>query len=115
MCSKLTHFSPFEQTISSIQKGVSNHDNSPIVTYRWQSGLMTFMTALLLLVGSMSWGQNVNATWGANGNSAWYTGGNWSGGIYPGLQGAAASNTNIATFTSAFTGTTIGINMGGGK
>ena len=53
-----------------------------------------------------------NQTWGANGNNAWYTTGNWAGGAFPGLQGAAASNTDIATFTNAFTGTTVGINMG---
>ena len=53
-----------------------------------------------------------DGTWGANGNSAWYTNTNWASSIIPGLQGAAASNTDIATFTSAFTGTTVGINMG---
>lgn len=56
-------------------------------------------------------GQNVSATWGANGNSAWYTGANWAGGAYPGVQGAATPNSNVATWTSAFTGTTVGINM----
>ncbi|MEP2776008.1 MAG: autotransporter-associated beta strand repeat-containing protein [Luteolibacter sp.] len=50
-------------------------------------------------------------TWGANGSTAWYTAANWAGGAFPGLQGAAASNTDIATFTNAFTGTTPGINM----
>ncbi|MEP7144574.1 MAG: hypothetical protein ABI707_16960 [Ferruginibacter sp.] len=59
-----------------------------------------------------AYAQNVNATWGANGNSAWYTGGNWAGGSYAGVQGAAASNANIATFSSAFTAMTVGINMG---
>ncbi|MEX1049361.1 MAG: autotransporter-associated beta strand repeat-containing protein [Akkermansiaceae bacterium] len=53
-----------------------------------------------------------DGTWGANSLSDWYTGSNWAGGSYPGLQGAAASNTDTATFTSAFTGTTVGINMG---
>ena len=57
------------------------------------------------------WGQNVSATWGANSNTAWYTGGNWVGGSYAGVQGAAVSNSNIATFTSSYTGTTPGINM----
>jgi autotransporter-associated beta strand protein len=57
-------------------------------------------------------GQNVNATWGANNNSAWYTGSNWVGGSYPGQQGASpVTNTNTGTFTSAFTGTTVGINI----
>lgn len=55
--------------------------------------------------------QNASATWGANGSTAWYTGANWAGGSYAGVQGAAVSNTNIATFTSAFTGTSPGINM----
>ncbi|MDI1254963.1 MAG: T9SS sorting signal type C domain-containing protein [Flavobacterium sp.] len=73
---------------------------------------ITFFTILFLLSLQRSQAQNVNATWGANGNTAWYTGGNWAGGSYAGAQGAAASNTNIATFTSAFTGTTTGINMG---
>ena len=36
---------------------------------------------------------------------------NWAGGAFPGLQGAAASNTDIATWTSAATATTFGINM----
>jgi autotransporter-associated beta strand protein len=53
-----------------------------------------------------------DATWGANAGTAWYTGTNWAGGSFPGLQGAAASNTDIATFTSAATATTFGINMG---
>src|SRR5262249_42667501 len=55
-------------------------------------------------------GQNVSATWNAGG-SAWYTGTNWVGGSYPGVQGAAATNSNVATFTSSATGTTFGINM----
>jgi hypothetical protein len=61
----------------------------------------------------MGFGQNVSATWGANASAAWYTGTNWTGNSYAGVQGASASaNSNIATFTSAFTGTTPGINMG---
>jgi fibronectin-binding autotransporter adhesin len=52
-----------------------------------------------------------SATWGSNSNSAWYTNSNWASGAYPGLQGAAASNTDVATFTNAYTGTTVGINM----
>src|SRR5207253_2832091 len=52
-----------------------------------------------------------NQTWGANAGSAWYTAGNWAGGAFPGLQGAAASNTDIATWTNAATSTTFGINM----
>ena len=52
-------------------------------------------------------------TWGANAGTAWYTAGNWlSGTQFPGLQGAAASNNDIATFSSASTATTFGINMG---
>jgi hypothetical protein len=47
---KLTNFSPFEQIISSMQKGVSNHDHRPFVTFRWQRGLMTLMTAFLLMI-----------------------------------------------------------------
>jgi autotransporter-associated beta strand protein len=55
---------------------------------------------------------NVSATWGTNGSTAWYTGANWVGGAYPGIQGAAASNSNIATFTTGSTGNPFGINMG---
>jgi fibronectin-binding autotransporter adhesin len=56
--------------------------------------------------------QAADGTWGANANSAWYTVGNWVPNTqFPGSKGAAASNTNIATFTSAFTGTSVGINM----
>ncbi|MBS1741845.1 MAG: T9SS type A sorting domain-containing protein [Bacteroidetes bacterium] len=67
---------------------------------------------VLMLISSISYAQNVSATWGSNGNSAWYTGGNWAGGSYAGVGGAATSNSNIATFTNAFTATTVGINMG---
>jgi autotransporter-associated beta strand protein len=72
--------------------------------------LHAFIT-IFFIIHSIGWAQNVNATWGANGSSAWYTGANWAGNVYPGMQGSAASNTNTATFTSAYTGTTIGINM----
>src|ERR1051325_953953 len=54
-------------------------------------------------------------TWGANAGTAWYTGTNWAGGAFPGLQGVAASNTDGATWTSAATATTFGINMGSGN
>lgn len=70
---------------------------------------------LVFLVPEVGWGQNVNATWGANANSAWYNGGNWVGGFYAGVQGAAVSNGNVATFTSAYTAFTAGINMGPGN
>ncbi len=65
----------------------------------------------LCAFGGEARAQNVNATWNTSG-SAWYTGSNWVGGSYPGLQGVAATNTNIATFTSTATGTQFGINMG---
>ena len=55
--------------------------------------------------------QAANATWAAGGGTAWYTASNWSPAAAPGLQGAAASNTDTATFTSAATATTFGINM----
>jgi autotransporter-associated beta strand protein len=81
---------------------------------RSRQWLMASLTLLLLFVGvSGVMGQAAgDRTWGANSNTAWYTVGNWSISGYPGLQGVAASNTNIATFTSAYTGTTPGINMG---
>jgi autotransporter-associated beta strand protein len=76
-------------------------------------GFLKVVMMVLVLLGSgvKGWGQNVDATWGGNGNSAWYTGGNWAGGLYAGLQGIASANTNVATFTSAATGMTFGINM----
>lgn len=70
---------------------------------------------LMLCLGILTVGLFVvraaDQTWGANGNTAWYTGTNWAGGAFPGLQGAAASNTDSATWTSAATATTFGINM----
>ena len=68
---------------------------------------------LLTLISASAFAQNVSATWGANSNTAWYTVGNWAGGTaFAGIKSAATSNANIATFTSAFTGTSPGINMG---
>lgn len=78
--------------------------------YSWLIGLFFLFAGLPF--GQMATAQNVSATWGANANTAWYTAGNWAGGSYAGVQGAATANANIATFTSAFTGTTPGINMG---
>ncbi|WP_290842181.1 autotransporter-associated beta strand repeat-containing protein [Flavobacterium sp.] len=77
-----------------------------------------FVQALALLClltlgfsGKLS-AQNTSATWGANSNSAWYTGNNWVGGSYAGSQSTTTtSNMHVATFTSAFSGTTVGINM----
>jgi autotransporter-associated beta strand protein len=61
---------------------------------------------------SLGFGQNVSATWGANSNTPWYTGSNWVGSSYAGVQGASASaNSNIATFTSGYTGTAPAIAM----
>ncbi len=79
-----------------------------------QSPVNNFMKAFVLFITTISslTSYGGNATWGANANTAWYTASNWAGGAYPGLQGGAASNTDISTFTSAFTGTTPGINMG---
>ncbi len=70
-----------------------------------------FFLMLLFTVNGV-WGQNVSATWGINGSTAWYTAANWAGGAYTGVQGAAASNSNIATFATGSTGNPFGINMG---
>ncbi len=70
-------------------------------------------TSLAALLAGHS-AQAASQTWGANSGTAWYTAGNWAGNAVPGLLGGAASNTDIATFTSAFTGTTVGINMNAG-
>ncbi|MFM7181417.1 MAG: beta strand repeat-containing protein, partial [Verrucomicrobiales bacterium] len=67
-------------------------------------------TAIAAMLASQSV-HAANATWGANANSAWLTGTNWAGGASPGATGSAASNTDVATFTSAATGTAFGINM----
>jgi len=69
--------------------------------------LATAIASLLAVQASDAASQ----TWGANANSAWYTATNWAAGGVPGLQGAAASNTDVATFTSAATSTSFGINM----
>ena len=66
----------------------------------------------MLLFSAVSWGQNVSTSWGNNAGTAWYTAANWSPTNYSGAQGAAGSNTNIATFTSNGTGNPFGINMG---
>jgi autotransporter-associated beta strand protein len=68
-------------------------------------------TSLLALLALGTSSRAADATWGANGGTAWYTGANWAGGAFPGLQGAAASNADIATFTNVATATTFGINM----
>jgi len=66
---------------------------------------------LFFFICSFGYSQtNVDATWGANSNNGWYTVTNWAGGAYPGLQGAAASNTNTATFSSSATSSAFGIN-----
>lgn len=72
--------------------------------------IKTAATLLLIVFPAFTSLQAADSTWKAGG-SAWYTGTNWVSGSAPGLQGVAASNTDIATFTSAFTGTTVGINM----
>lgn len=69
----------------------------------------------ILLATAIFCGQEAkaaNQTWGANNSTAWYTVGNWAGGAYPGLQGAASANNDIATWTAAATNTQFGINMG---
>ncbi len=72
--------------------------------------LLVGSVAVLLLAPSL---RSADDTWGANAASDWYTVTNWaSGTAFPGLQGAAASNTNIATWTSDATATTFGIDMG---
>ncbi|TAD90928.1 MAG: hypothetical protein EAY75_04060, partial [Bacteroidetes bacterium] len=73
---------------------------------------IVLLCAGLVMCGGVASGQNVSATWGANSNNEWYQGGNWAGGSYAGVQGTAAANSNVATFTSAYTGTTPNINMG---
>lgn len=67
------------------------------------------ITALLLSASGL---HAADQTWGANNFTSWYTLTNWAGGAFPGLQGAAASNTDIATFTSAASNTSFGIAMG---
>ncbi len=53
-----------------------------------------------LLLAAAPGAKAADVTWGANGNSEWYTATNWlSGTQFPGLQGIATSNTDIATFT----------------
>lgn len=115
MYSKLTHFSPFEQKVSSMQKGVSNHHHRPFVTFRWQRGLMMLMPALqqailtrgipnkkpntfrfnlltsLLLLSSILMVNSIQAQqyWRIDGINANWTGSNWS-------------NTGAAPFTTAW-------------
>lgn len=69
------------------------------------------LTALVIAMVGVYVSRAANQTWGANAGTAWYTPGNWAGGAFPGLQGAAASNTDIATWTNAATATSFGINM----
>jgi autotransporter-associated beta strand protein len=68
-------------------------------------------TSLLALLALSPASRAADAAWGSNAGTAWYTATNWAGGAFPGLQGAAASNTDIATFTNVATATTFGINM----
>ena len=72
---------------------------------------LALLPIVLLGCSNKCFSQNVDATWGPNLFSAWYTGTNWVGNLYPGVQGVATSNFNIATFTGAFLGNTAGINM----
>ncbi len=80
--------------------------------YWAMKGLALLVLVVMGLRGDVM-GQNSNATWGNNASTAWYTVGNWSPNTaYPGVQGAATSNTNIATWSSNGTGNPFGINMG---
>jgi autotransporter-associated beta strand protein len=93
--------------------GLPGVPGAVVKSNRMKSALRIVGSLLLLFAGAeQSQAQNVDATWGTNTGTAWYTATNWSGGKFAGVQGAAASNTNTATFTSASTGNPIGINMG---
>lgn len=88
---------------------VENHRLTPFPFFKRMAFCCASLAASFLLPVP---GYAANQTWGANGGSAWYTPTNWAGGAFPGLQGAAASNTDIATWTSAATASQFGINMG---
>jgi autotransporter-associated beta strand protein len=87
--------------------GAIKKRKSAIVRLSLQFGILSILLAWSL--GGSA--QNVSATWGNNAVGTWLTGANWTGGSYAGVTGAAASNSNIATFTSVATSTVFGINM----
>ena len=102
-----THF--FTKTQTQI---VTPKTTTPIMQRNLTRSLLAIaLFCIGMFANEKSWGQNVSATWGSNSSTAWYTVGNWAGGSFAGIKSVATSNANIATFTSAFTGTTPGINM----
>ncbi len=96
----------FVDGLSSIAKSVSRR-----ALKSWLPASCAAVIPPLILAWPQS-AQAADATWAAGAGTAWYTAANWSPAAFPGLQGVAASNTDIATWTNVATATTFGINMG---
>lgn len=84
------------------------------VTTDMPSAVLALIALLLTLLAAPERGFAADQTWGANAETNWYTAANWAGGAFPGLQGAAANNNDIATWTSDATSTSFVIDMGVG-
>ncbi len=97
MSTTFTRFGPFEPTNYLLNTGVASNRQSAVVNNHCQRGLMTLLTALLLLVASVSWGQ-INGFYqsyvilNAGSGNTYYDAG--ASTVNPDFQG-----TNLGTFT----------------